>query len=270
MSFVNRDFLAACLDDSAERVKIHPSFILAVLALAQLMGSSNAEQGTPGMAEAVKLKLQAQGALDQARQAGLLNADLAKAQFVSPVSSYDFYVHSLTGVSQLLAIFESSAFTEHSYARASATLHALDEVLASLSLTTNDMHDPTVSSFPHGTVPVVFLDDGPPLAGRNCKCLPHEENDAARDYSSRVYHLPWNPEWTSAQIHDEEIRRLCWAALGIISEHNAQCMALGREVPNFYLNNPGNVSPPLPFRCKCVLIRGHFNLVFPPFPWRGY
>jgi hypothetical protein len=35
------------------------------------------------MAQAVSLRHQAQTALDQARQSGLLNADLAKAQYVS-------------------------------------------------------------------------------------------------------------------------------------------------------------------------------------------
>ncbi|KAF9447897.1 hypothetical protein P691DRAFT_801654 [Macrolepiota fuliginosa MF-IS2] len=227
LSFVNIGFLATNLYDDVERIKVQPAFILAILALAQLLRSSNADQGTLGMTEAIKLRIQAQGALDEARHAGLLNADLAKAQF-------------------LLAVFESSAYTEYSYSRASAALHAMDEVIAGFPLTTNDAGDPAVSSFTRGSVPTVYLEDGPPLTGKVCKCLPHEANDASKDYASRIYHLPWHTSWSPAQNHDEEIRRLCWAALSLISEHTAQCMALGRDVPSFYLTNPG-----------------HFALLFP-------
>ncbi|KXN93315.1 hypothetical protein AN958_00240, partial [Leucoagaricus sp. SymC.cos] len=221
LAFINIDFLAAQLYDDAERVKVQPAFILAALALAQLIRSSVADQGAAGMAQAIDLRIQAQTALDEARQSGALNADLAKAQF-------------------LLAIFESSAYTEYSYSRAMTALHALDDVIQSLSLATLDARDPSVSSFTHGSVPTVFLEDGDPLTGKVCKCLPHEMNDASKDYKSRVYHLPWHPGWTPSQTHDEEIRRLCWGALSLISDHNAQCMALGRDVPNFSLNYPSN------------------------------
>ncbi|KAF5348161.1 hypothetical protein D9756_010751 [Leucocoprinus leucothites] len=221
LSFVNIDFLSAQIYDDVERFKIQPAFILAALALAQLIQSSVTNQGTAGMAQAVALRLQAQTAVDEARQSGLLNADLAKAQF-------------------LLAIFESSAYTEYSYSRATAALHALDDVITSLSLTTLDARDPSVSSFTHGSVPSVFPEDGPSLTGKICKCLPHEVNDASKDYQTRVYHLPWHHNWTREEIHEEEIRRLCWSALSLVSEHNAQCMALGRDVPNFSLNHPSN------------------------------
>lgn len=93
LSFVNIDFLAASLCNDVERVKIQPAFILAALALAQLFRSSNADQGTLGMTEAVKLRIQAQGAFDEARQTGVLNADLAKAQFVGPPS---LWLHPLS------------------------------------------------------------------------------------------------------------------------------------------------------------------------------
>lgn len=117
-------------------------------------------------------------------------------------------------------------------------------MIRSLALTTNDAHDETVSSFTRGSVPTVFLEDGPSLAGKVCRCLPHEANDASKDYASRTYPLPWYPHWTATQVHDEEIRRLCWASLSLISDHNTQCMALGLDVPDFFLSDPGNVRLP--------------------------
>jgi len=77
------DILALQLFNDRERVKIQPAFILATLALAQLLQSSSVNQGSAGMTQAMELRLQAQTALDEARHSGLLSIDLAKAQFVS-------------------------------------------------------------------------------------------------------------------------------------------------------------------------------------------
>lgn len=153
-------------------------------------------------------------------------------------------VSDLTFCHQLLAVFESSAYTEYSYSRAATALHALDDVISCLSLTTLDASDSSVSSFTHGSVPTIFLEDGPPLTGKTCKCLPHEINDASKDYTTRVYPLPWHHTWTPSQIRDEEIRRLCWAAVSLVADHNAQCMALGRDIPKFFMSLPGNVRFP--------------------------
>jgi hypothetical protein len=113
-----------------------------------------------------------------------------------------------------------------------------------LALTTIDAHDKVASSYASGAVPAVFLEDGPPIAGRTCMCIPQEVNDAAKDYATRSCSLPWSPNWTSAQIHDEEIRRLCWGSVSLICDYTSQCMALGREVSTFFLADPGNVCFP--------------------------
>lgn len=62
---------------------MHPAFILAGLALAQLLRSSSVEQGLMGMEKAIGLRDQAKAAIDQAQRAGVLHADVAKAQYVS-------------------------------------------------------------------------------------------------------------------------------------------------------------------------------------------
>jgi hypothetical protein len=108
-----------------------------------------------------------------------------------------------------------------------------------------DMHDKTASSYASGAVPAVFLEDGPSIAGKTCMCIPQELHDSSKDYATRSCSLPWSPHWTSAQIHDEEVRRLCWASLSLICDHTAQCMALGRDVSTFFLANPENVCLPV-------------------------
>lgn len=107
LSFVNIDFLAAGLYDDIERVKVQPAFILAALALAQLMRSSTTDQGRLGMAKAMELRTQAQNALEEAHQAKLHHADLAKAQFVSviPPCSCSLPPESLSSASRCFRIF---------------------------------------------------------------------------------------------------------------------------------------------------------------------
>ncbi|KAF7782921.1 transcriptional regulator family: Fungal Specific TF [Agaricus bisporus var. burnettii] len=221
LSFVHIDSLAVSLHEDSERMKIQPAFIFAGLALAQLLRSSRAEQGLMGMEKAVRLRDQANEAIDQALHAGQLHADLAKARF-------------------LLAVFETSAYTDYSDSRATAALHALDEMIRALTLTTIDVHDKAASSYTSGAVPTVFLEDGPSIAGRTCMCIPEEVNDASKNYATRNCSLPWSLNWTSNQIHEEEIRRLCWASLSLICDYTVQCAALGRDVSTFYLTDPGN------------------------------
>lgn len=111
-----------------------------------------------------------------------------------------------------------------------------------LLLPTLDTENPAVSSFSHGAVPAIFLDDGPSLTGKTCECLSQDPNEVSRDSEIRMHHVPRSHSQTNKAAGDEEIRRLCWGALSLISEHNAQCMALGRDVHDFSLNHPDNVS----------------------------
>ena len=111
-----------------------------------------------------------------------------------------------------------------------------------LLLPTLDTGNPSVSSFSHGAVPAVFLDDGPSLTGKTCECLSQDWNEVSRDFEIRVHHVSWSRSQTDKAEGKEEIRRLCWSALSLISEHNSQCMALGRDIHDFSLNHPDNVS----------------------------
>ena len=81
---------------------------------------------------------------------------------------------------------------------------------------------------------------------KKCVCHPPDASDPPDYYSNRPYTLPWDSNWTVEEIQDEEIRRLCWSALSLVSEYVAQCEAFNEEKPRFFLCNPSNVNP-LPF-----------------------
>ena len=76
---------------------------------------------------------------------------------------------------------------------------------------------------------------------KKCACHP-PDGDPPDYYSNRPYALPWDSNWTREEIQDEEIRRLCWSALSLVSEYVAQCEAFNEESPRFFLCNPSNVN----------------------------
>ena len=78
---------------------------------------------------------------------------------------------------------------------------------------------------------------------KKCACHPPDASDPPDYYSNRPYALPWDSNWTVEEIQDEEIRRLCWSALSLVSEYVAQCEAFNEESPRFFLCNPSNVNP---------------------------
>ena len=61
---------------------MQPSYILAMLALATFLQSSETGLGTEGRNKALRLRDEAQGALDASLNAGRLDHDLAKAAWV--------------------------------------------------------------------------------------------------------------------------------------------------------------------------------------------
>ena len=55
---------------------------------------------------------------------------------------------------------------------------------------------------------------------------------------------PWETTWTQDQIRAEEVRRLCWSALSMVSAFLAQAATDGRRVPGFGLSDARSVSVP--------------------------
>ncbi|KAF8993841.1 hypothetical protein BDQ17DRAFT_1311941 [Cyathus striatus] len=213
--FINVDFLSTRLSNETERLQIQPAFIFAALALAQLMRSSSTEQGPQGVRRAIQLRNQAEIAYRDAVQHGWLDASLAEAALI-------------------LALFESSSYPEHTFQRAATALYKLDEVIYNMQLTANDDRDPEVSRFAPDSVPIVDT-------GVDIPYNAHDEQAGGSPgdpHNNRHYLLPWDRNWTSEEVRDEEIRRLCWSALSLASSYSAQCAAFNKRPPKLNLNDP--------------------------------
>lgn len=243
LSFINPPFLMKQLLSDIERLLIQPSFILASLAMAKLIKSSTVEEGHNGLHQATMLVSDAHRAFQYAFRAGWMDAALAEAALVR------FLFISLTPWSwylsiQILALFESSAYPDHTPERELSALVALDRIIQLTQLTTNDNNDPDASTFGFDVVPAAIIDYGPedPLyTHRSCSCLSPDAVSPPDQYTHRSYILPWDENWHTNQIRDEEIRRLCWSALSLISGYIAQCIAFNKDPPKLYLSDSANV-----------------------------
>lgn len=86
LSFINEQHFRRTLLDPSEREKIQPSLILAALALATLLHSSELEYGQRGRDRALWLRDAAQSLLESAWNQSILDPSLAQAAMVSVVS----------------------------------------------------------------------------------------------------------------------------------------------------------------------------------------
>ncbi|KAJ8501742.1 hypothetical protein ONZ45_g12033 [Pleurotus djamor] len=225
LSFLNLDFFTASLFNPEDRLNIQPSFILAGLALATLMKSSELEHGAQGRSRALWLRDAAQTALDAAWSSEWVDAQLAEAAF-------------------MLSLFEMSVHPQYDPDRLVNSLIFLDNIIRTISLTSVDANDPDVAIFPPRTVPVVpqdlSNDSLVPPHTRKCTCIPRDASHPPDAFSSWAYPLPWDSSWTPMQVRDEECRRLCWSALSLVSTYTSQCAAFNREPPTLFLTDPAN------------------------------
>ncbi|KAF8883073.1 hypothetical protein CPB84DRAFT_1750754 [Gymnopilus junonius] len=162
----NLHFLLKRLSRQEERLRIQPSFILSILAMAKLMKSSTMELGAEGMRAAM------------------------------------VYV--------------------------------------------SDAHAPTtIQSILNGsTQPLLKLHCGLTFTPMTAVCLLSPDAiDPPNPYGPRTYILPWDNAWSSDEIRDEEIRRLCWSALSLISEYIAQCEAFNEDAHAFIYLTPPTLGP---------------------------
>ncbi|THU90350.1 hypothetical protein K435DRAFT_728440 [Dendrothele bispora CBS 962.96] len=228
LAFLNISHLELTIRDQEERLTVQPAFILSIIAMATLMRSSEAEYGSEGRDRAISFRNSAKLSLEDAMRADCKDATLAEAALI-------------------LTLFETSLHPQFSPEQASTSLTLLDEIISSLSLTTIDAADPDVSHFCQQTVPIVYLEVGPNDNVHNnpnpnvtkCSCLPLD-SPPLDPYTPWSYALPWDPSWSRKQIRDEECRRLCWCAVGLVASFTAQCVAFDQEPPALFLSNPSN------------------------------
>ncbi|KAF5345467.1 hypothetical protein D9758_013622 [Tetrapyrgos nigripes] len=220
LTFLNIDFFERTLRDPEERVNIQPAFIYSALAMATLMRSSDIEWGSHGRDRAMAFRQSAQEELEAALGSDWLDATLAEAALI-------------------LAFFETSVHPQYSDERVRSALILLDDTIRALNLTTIDSDDPDVSRFERRMVPIVAV-SGSDDRDKKCSCLPPDATLPPDPHTSWSYPVPWDPSWSSLHIRDEECRRVCWSAAGLIAKYTAQCAAFNTELPDFFLTDPGN------------------------------
>ncbi|KAJ6540138.1 hypothetical protein DFH09DRAFT_1175587 [Mycena vulgaris] len=223
LCFLNLEFFVNMLWNPEERLKIQPAFILAGLAMAELMRSSDSERGARGRARAAWLRDHAQTALQIAMSGGdgaWIDASLAEAALI-------------------LVLYESSAHPQYHPDRVAAALRLLDQILQTISVVTVDVADPDVARFTNGRVPVVTVPYRPNQYERRCTCMPpgSPPPDITHSWTSP---LLWDPAWTAIEVRNEECRRLAWSALSLATSYLIQCVAFDRETPRLELTNPVN------------------------------
>ncbi|EAU90780.2 hypothetical protein CC1G_09257 [Coprinopsis cinerea okayama7 len=241
LSFINIDNLAKRLWQEEHRTSIHPAFIYAALALAKLMKSSTIGENASGLNTAMTYRSEALRSINESRQ-------------------HRFFDLTLVEAALILAIFESSAHPQFTHEGAASALQDLDELISVMDLPSYDHADPRASRFNNDGVPIIMTPtphrDGPP---RRCDCLSlpgalssptssgspgvdyhahggHGQGPAQGQAVSRQYTPPWDPNWTAEQTRGEEVRRLCWSALDLVSSFLAQCAVDNRTPPKFWIS----------------------------------
>ncbi|KAJ6517296.1 hypothetical protein C8R47DRAFT_1086911 [Mycena vitilis] len=223
LCFLNVPFFLDMLWSPEERLKIQPAFVLAGLAMAELMRSSDSERGAAGRLRASWLRDNAQNALTIAMSGG--NGDWIDA--------------SLAEAALILVLYESSAHPHYHPDRVAAALRVLDQILKTISVSTIDVMDQGVSRFANNSVPVVTVPYRQHHYDRKCTCIPP---GSPPPDNTQTWSLPlrWDPTWSAMEVRNEECRRLAWSALSLATSYLIQCVAFDREMPVLELSNPAN------------------------------
>ncbi|KZP33462.1 hypothetical protein FIBSPDRAFT_773133 [Athelia psychrophila] len=258
MSFIHVPRFFSAFFNPVTRDSLQPSLIIVACALSIMWQSSEIGRGKAGRDLALQLHDQAQGALQASLNAGWIDDNLAIAAW-------------------MLAMFEISAHPQHSNYRAIASMHILDQIIHTLSLTTIDANDPNASTFALREVPRVITLRHPspqtsdesdletsPGSAASSHDFTHEGCDCAslslgHQWPGAFEHAPlwlstpaWNENWDEGEFRKETCRRLCWStvilAAGISSYTTAE-QAEGldlfvTEAANFALLFPGESVDP--------------------------
>ncbi|KAI0074422.1 hypothetical protein K474DRAFT_1601483 [Panus rudis PR-1116 ss-1] len=212
------------LREQHRRIEIQPALILACLALSNLMQSSELENGASGRARAVYYRNHAQEELNAACRSQNIDYFLAEAAFV-------------------IALFEMSSHPDFDPEQAKAALEYLDRIITVLSLNLADIADKDVSRFAPRAVPMVHVRE-PLTHQRRCSCLSLTTSPGLHLQDRHAYNFqyspPWDPNWSLHETRQEECRRLCWAALTLVSSHTSLSAAFHENPLDLALAEPSN------------------------------
>ncbi|KAF9506411.1 hypothetical protein BS47DRAFT_1489375 [Hydnum rufescens UP504] len=239
-----------------DREQMQPSLVLSVLALSSLMQSISDRGATP-RDRAELLERAAHGALQASINAGWVDLNLAQAAMV-------------------LALYNATEQPFETGGLSRPAFHMLDYILTSMSLTSLDGLNPTISAAvvepavspvspqrnhlegQRISIPVdprlpVISASYPPLSphppsdspGDPCDCsrlslasdIPVGSTTLGRNWLETPRHHPY---WTEARITREQIRILVWSASALVSIHAIHLVAFAKPRMNLKLMDPSN------------------------------
>nr|BCA90180.1 hypothetical protein PC_1229 [Pleurotus citrinopileatus] len=240
------------------RHQIQPSLVLALLSIGTFWQSSEVERGAAGRARALRLREEAQKAMDASLLSGWVDESLAQAAW-------------------LLALFEVCAHPHHSTERSTSSMLYLDSLIRSMALTVLDAEDPTTTHFPPGDVPRASITEftgTEPLAvqiplnaisrtarssahhrspfhpqpalstNESCSCNEHTLSACWPDTMEHVplwaYTPAWDNSWDDGQITRESCRRLCWSAMTLAAGHMSYTTATKGTPLDLFIADPSN------------------------------
>ncbi|KAI0822302.1 hypothetical protein BC628DRAFT_1327700 [Trametes gibbosa] len=233
LNFINLPRFFGKLLDPRARHGVQPSLILGALALATFFRSHEGELGARGRARSLKLRDQAQSALEASLNSRWVDPSLAQAAW-------------------LIAFFEICAHPLHSTARVRSSMGMLDALLRSMGLLAIDAEDPRASIFTTA-VPAV---SGASLRQRRqeqasasvdapCSCMTFTLGHSwpmVREIAPLWDMTPrWQSQWTESEIRKEECRRLVWSSVVMTAGHSSYTAASSEmEVQELFLMDPRN------------------------------
>ena len=254
--------------DPVRRENMQPCLVLALLATSVFWQSSEAELGEQGRMRALRLRDEAQAALEASISSRWIDETVVQAAWVRRIVQTWFNRAHL--IVKVLAMFEICGHPMQSATRAMSALTLLDSLIRSLSLTLLDADDADTSIFSPHSVPSVpqktaweysayqagsnypDITDGLtryvptiPTMNTGCGC---QALTLASNWASTNEHVPmwshtpaWNTTWTVGEIRKESCRRLCWSSMSLAAGHVSYMSANRVRPPELYISNPANV-----------------------------
>lgn len=236
-AFFNVPRFFARLCDPAKRSSLQPSLILAALAAANFIRSSEQENGEAGRSWALTLLEQAQASLEGSINARWIDEGLVEASW-------------------LIAFFEISPHPLHNSHRVRGALSMLDSLIRGLAMAGLDQNDSRVSRFAARAVPTVSASIAyPPAAGHawdvhthvpvpphsyvpppppSHSHPPHTGECACHAYTlgsnwtGAQEHTPlwlmtpaWHEDASEAMVRKEECRRLVWSSVMMVAGYTS-------------------------------------------------
>ncbi|THH30719.1 hypothetical protein EUX98_g3454 [Antrodiella citrinella] len=247
-SFLNVSRFFTRLLDPLQRQRMQPSLVLGALAVSVFIHSSEREGGQKGRAWAMRLRDEAQSALEASVSTRSIDASLVHAAW-------------------LISFFEICAHPYHSSNRVQSTFAMLDSLIRTLSLTQVDKEDARVTTFASQLVPIVSSapHTGPHLShwdastsqlhaeetASPCTCASYtlgHINPMAQQVTPLWLTTPaWGANWSEAEITKEECRRVVWSSMMLSAGHSSYTAANGSfSQMDLFINNPSNASD-----CMC-------------------